>query len=1095
MESDPIIEVKKRIKQFIKNNDSFLDLSNLELKNIPEFDNIQNIERLNLSDNYITKIENVDDLKYLRELNLSNNNIEEINNISKLTQLTTLNLTNNQIKKIYGLEDCLNLKNLYLGSNKIDKIEGLDKLYKLLRLHLYGNNISKLENLNNLKELEELFLGGNNIIKIENIDKLLRLNTLNIYENKIEVIENLENLENLRELVIHDNPLRKIDGLRKLTNLTSLLMGRNNLESISEIENLINLKSLSLNKNHISDITPLKNLIKLEYLILSNNPIKKLENIEFLKNIGVLDLSNILIEEEIELERMKFLTNLRKLKIDNNPIWKKYDIYLNEKWDANHLDFYKVFINEYKKYEEITLPYNIVLLGNHSAGKTTLLKNLIKKKGIDKSTHGLKIEFSHQKNRDFPICVYYDFGGQDFYHGIYRLFLKENSLKILVVNPENNKNQLRKENSSTVLNHQQFVQDFDIEYWGKQIEFYSLNNKNNPDLYLIQSHYDKKQRKRWEYISSINKKSLNLFLSLDLSNPQNPENIYFSEHLLRDIKEVNSKVKISPTRIQLMKDILKNIKISKKSQAEPIQVHELKKKYESISYPLESFNIDLDQLSAAGLIFYDKKIANGEYLWLNPKQLVNEIYENFLSQELIRKQPKQGIIKKEVFDKLNINKHTVELLEFYNIIFKHQPNKSNPNDIEYIIPNYLPLINKNDPIYFLSTFGFTQPSFTLKFLKFIPMGMINHLTCFFGKQPDHKLFWRNLIVFSLSEGLKQPFRIMIKLDLSNLEIKCFIQGNINELNKVSKYIFYCILRFYWEPYAKDIEPISYSDFINIKYPSNKISLKKIWNPWHTTNKNKENNPFIPNDLYISLNEEHYIKYINLIKQDKSQTQIEAFYFNNNLIPINSDYPIPIQPFSIFSDKEFISMKKVFISYSRMDVEYKNELVTFLKPLTSSGHEVWDCGELEVGRWDEQIQEKLEQADLVICMLSINFFNSNYILEKELIPVLQAAEEDKKQIMCIVVKHFPWASFHHLGNKAKLSTQNLNLIENTLQSSDIVSARATITNYQFLPYKFHDASSINNENIQRITPLSNMSPAERDDVYVDIFERVIKTLGI
>ncbi|MCT6594354.1 protein phosphatase 1 regulatory subunit 42, partial [Acinetobacter baumannii] len=86
MESDPIIEVKKRIKQFIKNNDSFLDLSNLELKNIPEFDNIQNIERLNLSDNYITKIENVDDLKYLRELNLSNNNIEEINNISKLSQ-------------------------------------------------------------------------------------------------------------------------------------------------------------------------------------------------------------------------------------------------------------------------------------------------------------------------------------------------------------------------------------------------------------------------------------------------------------------------------------------------------------------------------------------------------------------------------------------------------------------------------------------------------------------------------------------------------------------------------------------------------------------------------------------------------------------------------------------------------------------------------------------------------------------------------------------------------------------------------------------------------------------------------------------------
>ena len=105
-------------------------------------------------------------------------------------------------------------------------------------------------------------------------------------------------------------------------------------------------------------------------------------------------------------------------------------------------------------------------------------------------------------------------------------------------------------------------------------------------------------------------------------------------------------------------------------------------------------------------------------------------------------------------------------MSYYNIIFKHQPNKDNPNDIEYIIPNYLPLIDKNDPIYFLGTFGFIKPTFTLKFLKFIPMGMINHLICFFGKQPDHKLFWRDIIIFSLSEGLKEPFRIMISLDLS-----------------------------------------------------------------------------------------------------------------------------------------------------------------------------------------------------------------------------------------------------------------------------------------------------------------------------------------
>lgn len=234
-----------------------------------------------------------------------------------------------------------------------------------------------------------------------------------------------------------------------------------------------------------------------------------------------------------------------------------------------------------------------------------------------------------------------------------------------MVNPESNKNQLRKENINTVFSNQQSIQDFDIEYWSKQIDFNNIHVPNTSDLYLIQSHYNKNQNKRWEYISSINKKRLNLFLGLDLTDLKAPDNIYFKNSLLRNIKDVNSKVKISSTRIQLMKDILKNIKVSGKSQSEPISILDLKTQYESLSYPLESFKVDLDQLSASGLIFYDKKVTNGEFIWLNPKALVNEIYNKILSENLIRNQLKQGIIKKEFFDLLNINRHTLELLQYY----------------------------------------------------------------------------------------------------------------------------------------------------------------------------------------------------------------------------------------------------------------------------------------------------------------------------------------------------------------------------------------------------------------------------------------------
>ena len=67
-----------------------------------------------------------------------------------------------------------------------------------------------------------------------------------------------------------------------------------------------------------------------------------------------------------------------------------------------------------------------------------------------------------------------------------------------MVNPESNKNQLRKENINTVFSNQQSIQDFDIEYWSKQIDFNNIHVPNTSDLYLIQSHYNKNQNKRWE---------------------------------------------------------------------------------------------------------------------------------------------------------------------------------------------------------------------------------------------------------------------------------------------------------------------------------------------------------------------------------------------------------------------------------------------------------------------------------------------------------------------------------------------------------------------------------------------------------------------
>jgi len=1118
-------ELNVRIAECRKTQNKHLNLSKLELLAIPPLIDVTHIESLDLSENKIKKIENLDNLYLLRELkinknlisqienlerlesleslSLTDNQIEEIKNLNNLTNLITLNLSNNQIQKIKNLNNLDFLVELNLGSNEIKKLEGLDKLNQLKNLLLYQNQINEIENLQYNINLTCISLGLNNISKIGNLEKLIKLETLRLHNNNIIKIENLDKNINLTELTIHDNLLSNIYEIKNLFNLKRLYLGRNKLHSLKGIEGLTKLESFNCEKNNINDITPLEKLYNINYLILSKNNISSLQSLKNLKNLKNLDLSENSIYDPSDLEIIKIFDKLEIIKIDKNPIWKEFDIYLDSKWDRNHFDFLKIFLNDYKNYSNITLPTNVILIGNHAAGKTTLLNILTKKNSKkESSTHGLQIRLSPQKIEKFPLAVYYDFGGQDFYHGIYRLFLKQDAIKIIVINPENNKNEQKFESDITVYKNQKYTQNFSLDYWGKQIEYFQKNNlisnnQNKKNIYLIQSHYKSGQKKYWEFIQNINNKNLEDFFSLDLGEEKSNQISLFKKSFLYKIKDKSKSVKMSKVRIKLMQDILNK----NKNEIEPISILDLKNQYSDIGYTLDSFKFDLEQLNTSGLILYDKKISNGEYVWLNPKSLVEDLYKRILSEKIIRNSKNQGIIKKEDFIKLNINPYTVELLEYYNIIFKHTPLKSNSDLIEYIIPNYLPLINEENPAYIFSTFGIGKPTYTLKFMKFFPMGMINHLICFFGRQPDYKLFWRDTVIFTFSEGTQTPYRIIINLDFSKLLIQCYIQGNKNEFHKVCKYIFYCLLRFYWDFHALDSSAATYQEFFNLREKNEPINLKKVWKPFlhYHYNKKEYNNFFIPNDLYISLDEVSFIKYHSLLQLNPRSTTINAHFLNNNNYEFELNkfkHEIPVKPFNIFTEKEFIDMKRVFISYSRMDVEYKNELIHFLKPtIEVAGHEVWDCGELEVGKWNEQIQSKLEQADLVIFMLSMSFFKSEYILEQELIPILKAADENRKQIMCVVVKSFPWASFANLGQKAKISLQDISRIESSYQGNNIAAARAEITNYQFLPYKFHFTSSINNEKVERITPLSNLSAAERDEVYVDIVERVIQILKI
>jgi len=150
------------------------------------------------------------------------------------------------------------------------------------------------------------------------------------------------------------------------------------------------------------------------------------------------------------------------------------------------------------------------------------------------------------------------------------------------------------------------------------------------------------------------------------------------------------------------------------------------------------------------------------------------------------------------------------------------------------------------------------------------------------------------------------------------------------------------------------------------------------------------------------------------------------------------------------------MKKIFISYSRKDVEYKNELRNHLNILSTFDiADNWDCEKITIGTWEEQIKKELLDSDIVIYMLSANFFSSSYIREKEVLEVMkQMKENQNKKILPVIVSEFV----------------GLDKLEKLIESpTEEQEAILDIKNYQFLAYG-NVWNHLKNQNEEKIISL-------------------------
>lgn len=632
------------------------------------------------------------------------------------------------------------------------------------------------------------------------------------------------------------------------------------------------LKRLDLSGNKISNIESLKELKSLTWLFLSNNQISSIFDIrELLYNLNKLD--EFIIYGNIFLEN-----------IDNGSSYKLIDFknYFEKEKENNKIAF--------------ILPAKIMLLGNHSSGKSTFLNNFFKENNQDKSsTHILNIKH-YKKSKEaniLPEAIFFDFGGQDYYHGVYKAFMTNDSTNLIFWQQDTDNNKMGIDKSDRN-NH---TQNFNRNYWIKQLKHYEKTKDENI-IWLIQTHLDEDgHNKSWINSENMSRNIVNEFhTSLESSKFESSLN-YLKSSLEEEIEEKQIKV-IQPV---WYKEFLQYILNSK--TAEFTTLEEIKKHYKRENISEEFFRNDLEQLSRQGLILYYPNIRELENVaWLNPSETIKDIHSKILSEENIKDY--NGIVPKNDFEELCNIKLRFMLLENRVIFFDE-------SDGNYIIPSYLPRAEENGNDFFFF-FDFTKANFILKFRDFIPFGFINQLICAYGQTKELKKYWRDMLMFTVDD---KKIKIFIKLDFEELKIEVFINANKDiskqKVAEIERIIFEDILAFYYDKSSyQSLLVNKESKKQGIEYKEREIEHKK-----------REIERKIPDDIYLSVNSDYFVKY-SILEDEKTTNTILAY---KNMDKENS-LTISTRAFKNFTNNRNIEkMKKIFVSYSRKDFANRNEL--------------------------------------------------------------------------------------------------------------------------------------------------------------------------
>jgi len=474
---------------------------------------LQNLQSLSFGVTGVTDLSPLVGLQGLQRLEVSGCGVMDLSPLAGLEGLQSLDLAYCE-----GLTDLSPLARLEvlqwldLSRTGVTDLAPLARLESLQWLDLSRTGVMDLSPLARLDGLQSLNLSDCNAVT--NLSPLARLEGLQSLDlSSCNAVTDLAPLVGLKGLQVLELPncwrLKDLSPLAQLQGLQRLSLANTDITNLAPLAWLRNLQSLDLGFcRALKDLSPLARLQGLQHLDLARTAVTDLSQLAGLQGLQTLDLQYC--EAATDLAPLAGLQKLQKLDLYGcRPVPAKLlrefagfphltkllaevtdvprEFSSNSSWD-NCLPRLRTYFSELDLGAEAENEVKVILLGNGRVGKTQLCRRFRGQPFEEsvQSTHGVQIWREELRIRTggqeqgFQVN-WWDFGGQDIYHGTHALFLRSRAVCLILWTPQLENREEYEENGLPLRNQP-------LAYWLDYVR--TLAGEDSPVI-VVQSQCDR----------------------------------------------------------------------------------------------------------------------------------------------------------------------------------------------------------------------------------------------------------------------------------------------------------------------------------------------------------------------------------------------------------------------------------------------------------------------------------------------------------------------------------------------------------------------------------------------------------------------------